>query len=96
MYATTVGLVLSGYHSLDERNLSRAPYEQEEQPVVSSYYAAPQSAPVAAPAPTPAPAEVRATVPRRPGPRAAACQTQGARRRQPLLQRQSSPAPKGC
>ena len=30
MYATTVGLVLSGYHSLDERNNTRAPYEHEE------------------------------------------------------------------
>ncbi|OGX88555.1 cell division protein FtsA [Hymenobacter glacialis] len=58
MYATTVGLVLSGYHSLDERN-SRAPYEQEEQ-VMPAYYAPQAVAPVAAPV---AVAETRASVP---------------------------------
>ncbi|OGX81179.1 cell division protein FtsA [Hymenobacter lapidarius] len=58
MYATTVGLVLSGYHSLDERN-SRAPYEQEEQ-AVPAYYAPQAAAPVATPAPV---AETRASVP---------------------------------
>ncbi len=62
MYATTVGLVLSGYHSLDERN-SRAPYEQEEQ-VIPAYYA-PQAA---APVPVSAPVEVRAVVPAAPVP----------------------------
>ena len=63
MYATTVGLVLSGYHSLDERNNSRAPYEQEEQ-VIPAYYA-PQAP---APAPAPAPVETRAYVPAAPAP----------------------------
>ncbi|HEX8659937.1 MAG TPA: cell division protein FtsA [Hymenobacter sp.] len=57
MYATTVGLVLSGYHSLDERQ-TRAPYEQEE-PSLPAYYA-----PVA-PA---VPAETRAAVPAPPTP----------------------------
>ena len=57
MYATTVGLVLSGYHSLDERNQSRAPYEQEAQVLAPAYYA-PQAAPVA-----PAHVETRAVVP---------------------------------
>ena len=57
MYATTVGLVLSGYHSLDERNQSRAPYEQEQQVAAPAYYA-PQAAPAA-----PAHVETRAVVP---------------------------------
>ncbi|MBF9222428.1 cell division protein FtsA [Hymenobacter ruricola] len=66
MYATTVGLVLSGYHSLDERNLSRTPYEQEEIPVSPAYYA---PLPAATPAPAPAaPVETRATVPATPAP----------------------------
>jgi cell division protein FtsA len=60
MYATTVGLVLSGYHSLDERQ-TRAPYEQEE-PGIPAYYA-PQAAPAG-----PAPAETRTAVPAPPTP----------------------------
>ncbi|GAB3730244.1 cell division protein FtsA [Hymenobacter agri] len=68
MYATTVGLVLSGYHSLDERQ-TRPSYE-EEQPVIPAYYAAPYTAPAAAPvAPaTPAPVETRAATPVAPAP----------------------------
>ena len=66
MYATTVGLVLSGYHSLDERN-ARAPYEREEQFAVPAAYYAPQPVVVATPAPT----ETRASVPAVPAPAAA-------------------------
>lgn len=53
MFATTVGLVLAGYRSLDER-LNRNNYEQEQQhiPQPAPYY----QAPAPAPAPTPAPA----------------------------------------
>lgn len=60
MYATTVGLVLSGYHSLDERQVSRPSYEEE--PVATpSYYTAPAAAtPVAQAAP--APVETRVVV----------------------------------
>lgn len=62
MYATTVGLVLSGYHSLDERQ-SRPSYE-EEQPVIPTYYAAPYTPPAAPVAPAaPAPVETRAAAP---------------------------------
>jgi len=57
MYATTVGLVLSGYHSLDERTTSARPsYEQEE-----LFYPTYQPAPVA-PTPTPV-AETRPATP---------------------------------
>ncbi|GAA4369132.1 cell division protein FtsA [Hymenobacter saemangeumensis] len=57
MYATTVGLVLSGYHSLDERTSSARPsYEPEE-----LFYPTYQPAPVA-PAPQPV-AEARPAAP---------------------------------
>ncbi|GAA4020809.1 cell division protein FtsA [Hymenobacter glaciei] len=66
MYATTVGLVLSGYHSLDERQVTRPSYE-EEQVTTPSYYAAPAvAAPVAQAAP--APVETRAAVAVAPAP----------------------------
>jgi cell division protein FtsA len=64
MYATTVGLVLTGYHSLDERQVSRPSYE-EEQPVAPAYYAAPTVAPQPAPAPV---VETRAVTPPTPAP----------------------------
>ena len=64
MYATTVGLVLSGYHSLDERQVSRPSYE-EAQVAAPSYYNAP-AAPVAPAAP--APRETRAATPAAPAP----------------------------
>ena len=61
MYATTVGLVLSGYHSLDERQNARPAYEVE-QPAASTYQA-PQAAYSA-----PAPIETRTTLPASPAP----------------------------
>jgi cell division protein FtsA len=64
MYATTVGLVLTGYRSLDER-LNRN-YEQQEEvkPAASYYQAAP--APVATPAATPKPEAQKPAEPKKP------------------------------
>ena len=61
MYATTVGLVLSGYHSLDERQNARPNYEEAQ--VAAPVYHAPQAAYSA-----PAPAETRAVVSATPAP----------------------------
>jgi cell division protein FtsA len=51
MYATTVGLVLAGYRSLDER-MNRSYEQHEEQKPAASYYQA-TPAPAAMPAPKP-------------------------------------------
>jgi cell division protein FtsA len=67
MYATTVGLVLTGYHSLDERNTARPEYEQEttyQAPYqVPQVAAATQAAVVETRAAAPAPAQAPAAVP---------------------------------
>ena len=55
MFATTVGLVLAGYRSLDERLNRNYEQEQQHQPQPAPYYQTP--------APTPAPAPVPATKP---------------------------------
>ena len=66
MYATTVGLVLSGYHGLDDRAVTRPAYEAEppafEVPAATSYAAAAAPAEKPAPAAAPEPAE-----PKQPG-----------------------------
>ena len=60
MYATTVGLVLTGYHALDERISSRPSYEEEVH-AAPAYYAAAAAQPAAvAVASSPAPVETRA------------------------------------
>ncbi|SNC66831.1 cell division protein FtsA [Hymenobacter gelipurpurascens] len=54
MYATTVGLVLAGYRSLDDRMAQRGLEEPEPQQHVYQRPAAPEPRPAAAPAPQPA------------------------------------------
>jgi len=58
MYATTVGLVLSGYRSLDERLNRNYEQEQQYQTPPTPYYQAPAPAPTPAVAPAPAPKPV--------------------------------------